>query len=116
MGISIGIDIVDVKDFAKKIRMTKSLQERLFTDFEIEYCKKKGIEHLASRFAAKEAFAKACSIKNISWHDVEVRNLPSGKPILKINEKTRKKVKIKNIDLSISNIKEFAVAAVILQQ
>ena len=116
MGFSIGIDIVDVKDFAKKIRRTKALQKRLFTEHEIEHCRKKGMEHLASRFAAKEAFAKACSIKNISWHDVEIRSLQSGKPIFKISKKILKKAKIKSIDLSISNIKQFAIAAVILQQ
>lgn len=112
MKCSVGIDIVDVKDFCKRIKRTKNLANRLFTKYELDYCKKKGIEHLASRFAAKEAFAKACNLQNMPWHDVEVRNSPSGKPFL--NFKSLEKFKIKSIDISISNIKQLAVAIAII--
>ena len=111
---SIGIDIVDVGDFNKRIKRTKNLIRRIFTGHEINYCRKRGIEHLASRFAAKEAFAKACNIQKLSWRDIEVRNLPSGKPFLNIKEKLKSRLKIKSIDMSISNIKELAVAVVVV--
>lgn len=111
---SIGIDIVDVKDFAKKISRTKPLKERLFTDFEIASCKNSGIEHLASRLAAKEAFAKASGIRNLEWHDVEVKNLASGKPYFNFSGKAKKMMKKKKIELSISNIKEIAVAIAVI--
>ena len=114
MNHSIGIDIVDVEDFNKRIKRTINLVKHLFTDYEINYCKKKSIEHLASRFAAKEAFKKAINLSNISWHDAEVRNFSSGKPYLKINPKILKQLKIKSIDVSISNIKKLAVAVVIV--
>ena len=77
--------------------------------------KKKSIEHLASRFAAKEALKKAINLSNISWHDAEVRNLSSGKPYLKINQKIIKQLNIKSIDLSISNIRRLAIAVVIVE-
>jgi len=111
---SIGIDIVDVADFSKKINRTKSLKKRLFTEHEINYCSKRGVEHLASRFAAKEAFAKAINVQKLSWKDIEVMNLSSGKPYLKIKRQLENKLKIKSIDASISNIKKFAVAVVIV--
>ena len=111
---SIGIDIVDVSDFNKRMKRAKNLANRLFTKYELSYCKKRGIEHLASRFAAKEAFAKACSLQNISWHDVEVRNLPSGKPFLSIKSRIKNKLRIRSIDVSISNIKQLSVAVVII--
>ena len=111
---SIGIDIVDVEDFEKKIKRTKNLITRLFTDYEIEYCKKRGVEHLASRFAAKEAFVKATNMQNLSWQDVEVRNDKSGKPHLRISPKILKQLKIKSIDVSISNIRSLAIAVVII--
>lgn len=111
---SVGIDIVDVSDFNKRIKRTKNLIRRIFTEHETSYCKKRGIEHLASRFAAKEAFAKAANLQRIPWHDVEVRNLPSGKPFLNIKKELKDKLKISSIDISISNLKELAVAAVII--
>jgi holo-[acyl-carrier protein] synthase len=40
---------------------------------------------LAGRFAAKEAFAKAIDgAPGVSWHEVEVRKGPSGRPRLEI--------------------------------
>lgn len=111
---SIGIDIVDVSDFDKRVKRTKNFIRRIFTEHEISYCKKRGIEHLASRFAAKEAFAKAVNLQRLSWRYVEVRNLPSGKPFLNIKEKLKNELKIKSIDISISNIKELAVAVVVV--
>lgn len=112
----IGIDIVGVKDFGKRIKRTKNLANRIFTKYEIDFCKKRGIEHLASRFAAKEAFAKACNLQNISWYDIEVRNLPSGKPFLNIKSKIKNKLRIKSTDVSISNIRQLAVAVVVINR
>lgn len=114
MKSSIGIDIVDVKDFEKRIKRAKNLAQRLFTKHELEYCKNRGIEHLASRFAAKEAFAKASKLKELSWKDIEVRNEKSGRPYLDIKKEIMKKIKIKFADLSISNIKDIAVAVVVI--
>ena len=87
---------------------------RIFTEYEIEYCRTRGIEHLASRFAAKEAFAKASNLKVMSWKDVEVKNSESGRPYFNISKKVMKKLKAKSIDLSISNLKNMAVAVVII--
>ena len=114
MKYSVGVDIVDVDDFSKRISRTRSLAERLFTENEIEYCKKRGVEHLASRFAAKEALVKALNFKAIEWHDVEVKNSESGKPYFKIKKELKKKLGIKFVDLSISNTKRSAVAVVMV--
>src|SRR3989344_2012716 len=114
MQYSVGVDIVDVDDFKRRISRTRSLAERLFTKNEIEYCKKRGVEHLASRFAAKEALVKALNFKAIEWHDVEVKNSESGKPYFKIKKELKKKLGIKSIDLSISNTKRSAVAVVMV--
>ncbi len=116
MKTSVGIDIVDVKDFEGRLKISKKLAERLFTYHEIEYCKKKGIEHLASRFAAKEAFMKASGLKNISWQDVEIKNSKTGKPYLNIKKELMKKADINAIDVSISNLKNIAIAVVVINR
>ena len=95
----LGVDIVDVKDFEKRINRTKSLANRLFTEHEIDYCKKRGVEHLASRFAAKEAFAKAANLNHLNWKDVEVRNSQTGKPYFNLSKEIKNKLRIKSIDL-----------------
>lgn len=112
MSYEIGVDLVDVSNFKKSIERTKPLKNRLFTRYEIDYCKKIGIEHLASRFAAKEAFFKACNIKKMSWKDIEIRNLKSGKPIIRLNEKIKTKLSLKSIKVSLSQTRKNAVAFV----
>jgi holo-[acyl-carrier protein] synthase len=74
--------------------------------------KKNKYRHLAARFAVKEAFFKAIG-KRISWQDVELFNLPSGEPQLDIKFKER--FFIDKALVSISHLKEYAVAAVILE-
>lgn len=110
MHISTGIDIVNIDDFKRRISRTKSLKERLFTADEISEGKSKSILHLAGKFAAKEAFRKAVGLINLSWHDISVLNLPSGKPKIKLGSDI--KLKIKSLDVSISHTKKIAAAVV----
>ena len=111
--MKIGVDIVEVSEFRKAAK-SKRFVDRLFTKHEISYCKNRGISHLASRFAAKEAFMKATGFSKLKWHDVEVRNLTSGKPYFWINKVVKKKLKIKSVELSISQTKKNAVAVVLV--
>ncbi len=114
MRISTGIDIVDIDDFKRRISRTKSLKKRLFAADEISEEKSKSIEHLAGKFAAKEAFRKAVGLVNLSWHDVSVLNLPSGKPMIRLGSGI--KLKIKSLDVSISHTKKIVVAVVYILQ
>ena len=111
-----GIDLVNVADFSKRIGRTKQLKTRLFTKHELDSNAKRPIEHLASRFAVKEAFKKAIGKSEIGWHDVETRNYDSGKPYLQINKGLLSEFNIIDAEVSISNTKEYAVAMVILRK
>ena len=94
-----------------------SFLDRIYTEKEQEYCEKSNkmkYQHYAARFAAKEAIFKAIS-KNINdtsdwvWKNIEIYNDEQGKPIADIS-----KLEIKNIismDLSISHIKDYALAS-----
>jgi holo-[acyl-carrier protein] synthase len=58
----IGIDVVKVERLEATLeRFGKRFEARLFTDAELEYCRrhKDPLPHLAARFAAKEAASKA---------------------------------------------------------
>jgi len=114
MTYEIGIDLVDVSNFKKSIERTKPLKHRLFTKYEIDYCKNRGIEHLASRFAAKEAFFKACNLRKLSWKDIEIRNIKSGKPVIILSKKIKAKLSFKSVKVSLSQTGKNAMAFVII--
>ena len=81
MIIGIGIDLIEVVRIRKAIERNPRFADRVFTEKEIAYSegKKSRFEHLAARFAVKEAFFKAIG-QRIAWADVETTNLPSGQP------------------------------------
>ncbi len=118
----IGTDIVDVSRIKKSLK-NKILIKRLFNVKEISNCKikKNSANCFAKRFAAKEAFAKALGTgiaKGINFNEILVLNQKSGKPFIKLINKTKlsveKKFKKKkfNISLSLSDEQNYAVAFV----
>jgi holo-[acyl-carrier protein] synthase len=123
MVYGIGIDIVKTDRIKEVIeKWGKRFLERVYTEHEIFYCYKKRspFSSLAVRFAAKEAFIKAlASGFAVSLKDIEVINLDSGKPCIKLNVKLDnylRNIMIINTHLSISHEHEYAVACVILEQ
>ncbi len=115
MIVGIGIDIIEVKRIKDLAEKNPEFLLRIFTPAEIDYCsrKKKKFLHFAARFAVKEAFFKAIG-KKISWKDVELTNLPTGKPQLKIN--AEEKIYFDTAHVSISHLEEYALAMVILEK
>ena len=70
----VGIDLLDVERFERALRRRPRLAERLFTEAEREYAAARARPgmHLAARFCAKEAVAKALGLTAWSFRDVEV--------------------------------------------
>jgi holo-[acyl-carrier protein] synthase len=70
----VGIDLLDVGRFERALERRPRLAERVFTDAEREYAagRARPAMHLAARFCAKEAVAKALQLREWSWRDVEV--------------------------------------------
>ncbi|MDR3330919.1 MAG: holo-ACP synthase [Endomicrobium sp.] len=110
--MNIGVDIEEVEKFNKYIK-NKEYLERIFAMEEILYSfsKKNTTQHLAVRFAAKEAVLKALRSKNkkIIIVDISVKNNKDGKPEIYIKNK-----KYKNIDISLSHTKRYAIAVAIV--
>lgn len=120
MEIKTGIDIIEIERVKQSIEDTEGkFCERVYTQKEIEYCESKKsqkYQHYAARFAGKEAVFKAISplLKNkydIEWKDIEILNDENGRPYVKI---LKQGLDIKNIDISISHCKTYAVASVII--
>jgi holo-[acyl-carrier protein] synthase len=111
----IGIDIIEVARVRRLGSKSPRFLERIFTPGEIAYCSKKKnqYQHFAARFAAKEAFFKALG-ERIPWKDVELVNLVSGKPTLKLKGKRR--WPFRRTHVSVSHLAEHALAVVILEE
>jgi len=114
MIIGIGIDLIEVERIKKLAEKSPRFVQRIFTPHEIDYCEGKANkhQHLAARFAAKEAFFKALG-RRIKWTDVGVTNLPSGQPQLDIKEKER--YPFARTHLSVTHLAAYAMAFVILE-
>ena len=120
----IGTDITKISRIKKLLKNKKSLK-RLFTKNEIKKSENKvnKVNYYAKRFAAKEAFAKAIGTgisKGISFNEIEIYNLKSGKPEIYLIGKTKiiikkifKKKKIKTF-LTLSDEDPFAIASVLI--
>ncbi len=122
MNITCGVDIIEVERIKKAIenKGNKFLNE-VYTKKEIEYCESKNVmkfEHYAARFAGKEAVFKAISglLNNkydLVWLDIEILNDKQGRPYVVLNkQKVHANVEI---DISLSHIKEYAIANCIVK-
>lgn len=84
--IAHGVDLTEVARIARLLeRHPGRFLERCFTEAERAYClaSKRRDEHLAARFAAKEAVFKALGTgwaQGLDWKDAEVTRSPAGVP------------------------------------
>jgi holo-[acyl-carrier protein] synthase len=71
---SVGIDLLEIARLEQALDRRPRLADRLFTDAERAYAATRARpgQHLAARFCAKEAVAKALGLEVWSFRDVEV--------------------------------------------
>ena len=118
MTIKTGVDIIEVDRIQEAIESQgERFLHKVYTQNEIEYCKNKGkmtYQHYAARFAAKEAIYKAISEiipqnENDILNKIEIINTKTGKPIANLDALHIQN--IESMDLSLSHIKEYAIAS-----
>jgi holo-[acyl-carrier protein] synthase len=70
----VGIDLLEISRLERALERRPLLARRLFTDGERAYAAERArpAQHLAARFCAKEAVAKALALHTWSMRDVEV--------------------------------------------
>lgn len=84
---SVGVDVVIVARLRRLLLDDPSAADELFTPLETAYAiaQRRPEDHLAARFAAKEAVLKALGIgllDGVDWTDVEVASAPDGHPVV----------------------------------
>jgi holo-[acyl-carrier protein] synthase len=74
----VGIDLLEIERLERALERRPRLAERLFTDRERAYAASRARpgQHLAARFCAKEAVAKALALRAFSWRDIEILEGP----------------------------------------
>lgn len=116
MIVGIGVDIIELERIEQAVSERARFVERILSPAEIEaYHQKKTrrrkIEFLAGRFAAKEAFAKAAGtgIGALRFTDIEVVSNSLGAPQL-----TAVGFEQSQIFVSISHSRKYAIAQVVI--
>lgn len=119
MKLKVGNDIIETERIKKLCeKYADNFKNKVYTSKEIEYCESKKsnkFQSYAGRFAAKEAVFKAVSQGlddkyQINWKDIEILNDDFGKPYVNLNNINF----VEDIDISISHVKDYAIATVIV--
>ncbi len=116
MIIGTGVDITEVKRLRQAVeKWGEEFLRRIFTETELKNAKSRVssslYQHLAGRFAAKEAVFKALGDPELSWKDVQVVNDAQGKPRCSILNKKGARI---DVHISISHVKSYAVASAVI--
>lgn len=124
MILGCGVDLVEVARLRRVLRRQgRTFLARIFTPEERRYCvaKRLSAEHLAARFAAKEAVAKAFGDRQgltMRWQDVAVVRAPSGQPQVQLTGPARRlqrRRRVRRIHLSLTHTAHYAVAMAVLE-
>ncbi|MCS7230270.1 MAG: holo-ACP synthase [Candidatus Kryptonium sp.] len=122
MIIGVGVDIVEIERFKNLTqRWGEHFLKKVFTQKEIDYClsRKNTYQHLAGKFAAKEAISKAISTGwsgIFRWKDVEILNDENGKPEVMLYNQLKIQFNSCLIHISISHSQNYAVAFAVIER
>ncbi len=117
--VGIGTDIIECLRIARMIEQHGELfLNRIYTEREVRYCqaRKNSTEHFAGRWAAKEAILKCLGTgwrRGLCWTDIEVRNDPSGRPLVFLCGAAKEQalsLRISDIHITISHCRAYATA------
>lgn len=121
----LGTDIIEVDRVARQVDGDSRFKEKIFSSNEVRYCesfKVNKAQHYAARYAAKEAFFKAIGTGyrgGLAFNEISVENDSLGKPQITLQGKAQEYAnnhKFKHIHVSLSHVKEYATATVIIEK
>ena len=119
--LRVGVDLVGVGRLERLLGEHPDRIDELFTAGEIAYCrgKRRRMEHLAARLAAKEAVLKALGTgmaRRMAWTEVEVFNDPLGRPLVRLHGEVAAwaaRRGVSSVEVSLSHTEGMAVAQVL---
>lgn len=121
MIIGLGIDIIEIERIKQSVeRFGDKFLDRIYTKTELEYCssKQNKYQHLAARFAAKEAVYKAISSsweKYANWKSMEIVNESNGLPVVTFYGKLKEFLADdKEVKISLSHSDNYVTAVALI--
>lgn len=124
MIVGIGVDIVEIERVdALFEKFGERFAERVLTGAELDEFRRRKCSsgYLASRFAAKEAVAKACGTgigAQLGFHSMRIDNDRQGKPVLHFLESAEalvERLQVRNALISLSDERHYVVAMAVLE-
>ena len=124
MIVGSGIDLIDIGRIQHSMdRYGSRFLDRVYTAAEQAYClrKRNAAESFATRFAAKEAAAKALGTGisyGVTWREIEVTRASSGKPGVRFHGRAAQfaaRLGVTRAALSLSHTSAIAIASVVLE-
>ena len=118
--LTVGVDIIEINRIAATVnRWGDRFLDRIYTQQELDYCRGRPPQ-LAARFAAKEAVMKALGTgtRGVGWRDIEVVRRRGRAPTVRLHGRATEiseRLAVKQIALSISHSREYAVASVVME-
>ena len=99
----IGVDLLEIDRLERALERRPRLAQRLFTDAELAYAAARARpgQHLAARFCAKEAVAKALGMRAWSFRDVEVLG-GGGPPEVRLHGDAARRAAQLGVQISVS--------------
>ena len=121
MIISCGTDIIETKRMKDAVnKWDKAFLDKIFTEKELQYSMRKKFycQHLAARFAAKEAVFKAFGegFSSANFKDIEITNDKNGKPSVYLKGQMKELAEQKGVGdilVSMSHTRNYAQAMAI---
>ncbi|HXX37166.1 MAG TPA: holo-ACP synthase [bacterium] len=119
----VGVDIVEIPRVERVIgRWGEVFLRRVFTDAERRHAGAPpgATQHLAGRFAAKEAVMKALGTgwRGMAWREVEIASDPSGNPVVRLTGRAAEVAsarRIGSLAVSISHTHALATALAVAE-
>lgn len=115
--IGLGADIERISRFAKK-RLTSTALQKVFTSRELRYClsKARPAQHLAVRFAAKEAVVKALANAGAmhttpEYGMIEVMSVKNGAPRVVLHGQ---RSHVPEIRITLAHAEDYALAVALV--
>jgi len=121
--LGFGADLVEIERVRSSLESHgEHFLDKVFTPPEREYCQDMAdpAPHLAARFAAKEAIAKAFRTGiggEFGWRDAGVERGPSGEPLVRLSEKGEALLESlggSEVLVSLSHVSSMAMAVAII--
>jgi holo-[acyl-carrier protein] synthase len=100
----VGLDLLEIDRLAQALERRPRLAERLFTEAERAFAAERGdpARHLAARFCAKEAVAKALALRDGDWHEVEVLGGGDHPPAVRLTGRALARAEELGVEVEIS--------------